>query len=66
MSEALQPPPRYLTKRAKAQQHDVSTKTIDRWREQGLIKPPKIVNGRCYFDAADEPPPDAPTHNSEK
>jgi predicted site-specific integrase-resolvase len=47
--------PRWLSKRAKAAQLGVSDKTVDRWRHQGLIKQPKIVNGRCYFDAADEP-----------
>jgi hypothetical protein len=37
-----------------AQQHGVSTRTLDRWADDGIVPKPEIINGRKYGD------PDAP------
>jgi hypothetical protein len=37
-----------------AKRHGVSTRTLDRWAVDGIIKPPEYINGRKYGD------PDAP------
>jgi len=33
-----------------AAQHGVSTRTLDRWAENGVIPPPEYINGRKYGD----------------
>jgi hypothetical protein len=38
-----------------ARQHGVSTRTLDRWGENGIIDPPEYINGRKYGDP-DQPP----------
>jgi MerR HTH family regulatory protein len=52
---------RWLTKPAKAGKHGVTTRTIDRWVELGILNPPKKVRKRCYFDEDDEPRADTVT-----
>ena len=49
------------TWKAKAKRHGVSTRTRDRWVEDGIIAPPKKINGRKYGDAHEEP-----RHDGEK
>ena len=44
---------RKLTKRLVADRHSVSTKTVERWVETGILPKPEIINGRWYFDEAD-------------
>jgi len=39
----------------KARRHDVSTKTLDRWAEQGKISKPERINNRKYGDADETP-----------
>jgi hypothetical protein len=36
---------------AKARQQGVSTKTIDRWVEEGRLPPPDYINGRKFHSA---------------
>jgi len=33
-----------------AAQHGVSTRTLDRWVDGGVINPPEYINGRKYGD----------------
>ena len=44
---------------AKAKRHDVSTRTLDRWVDKGIISPPEYINGRKYGDPNEEPRCDA-------
>lgn len=39
----------------KAEQLGVSTRTLDRWIEDGVIAPPDYVNGRKYHDEDSRP-----------
>jgi hypothetical protein len=39
----------------KAKRHGVTTRTLTRWVEQGLINSPKKINGRNYGDPNEEP-----------
>jgi hypothetical protein len=48
---------RLESKRKKADRYSVSTKTVDRWVKQRILKPPIKINNRDYFDADDEPTP---------
>lgn len=41
---------RKLTKRQTGDRYSVSTKTVERWRETGILPQPEIINGRWYFD----------------
>ena len=41
--------------RKKAERHGVSTRTLDRWAEKGIIAPPDYIRGRKYGDASEEP-----------
>jgi hypothetical protein len=43
----------------KAERHGVSTRTLDRWVEQGIIDPPEYINGRKYAHPDVEPRTDA-------
>jgi hypothetical protein len=50
-----------------AARHGRTTRTLDRWVEEGRIPPPEIINGRKYGnpDVApklDETPPANPQH----
>jgi DNA-binding transcriptional MerR regulator len=54
-SQQQQGAPRRETKRRKAERQGVSTRTIDRWTEQGILKRPIKINGRSYYDVDDEP-----------
>jgi hypothetical protein len=40
---------------SKAKRHGVSTRTLDRWVEKGIIDPPERVRGRKYGPVGDEP-----------
>jgi MerR HTH family regulatory protein len=44
---------------AKAKRHGVSTRTLDRWVERGIIDPPQKIRGRKYGDPDAEPRLDA-------
>jgi hypothetical protein len=56
---AAQPAADRLPHSAKARQQGVSTKTIDRWVEEGRLPPPDYVNGRKFHRADSRPQPDA-------
>lgn len=47
------------TWRKYAERHDVSTRTLDRWVEEGIIPPPIKVRKRKYADPDIEPRSDA-------
>jgi hypothetical protein len=53
-STAQQPATR-VPHSVKAQLLGVSTKTLDRWSEGGILPPPDIVNGRKYHDIDSRP-----------
>jgi predicted site-specific integrase-resolvase len=53
------PPLQHETWRRKAERYGVSTRTLDRWAERGIIEKPTIVRGRKYGRANEEPRPDA-------
>jgi predicted site-specific integrase-resolvase len=36
-------------KRRFAERWGVSTRTIDRWVQDGLLEEPEVINGRAYF-----------------
>lgn len=40
---------RRLTKRELAQRRGKSTRTVDRDVERGVLPPPEVENGRCYW-----------------
>lgn len=42
-----------------AERRGVSTRTLDRWVEAGIIPPPDVINGRKYIDPDTEPRSDA-------
>jgi hypothetical protein len=44
---------------AKARQQGVSTRTLDRWVEEGRLPPPDYVAGRKYHRADSRPSVDA-------
>ena len=44
---------------AKAKRHGVSTRTLDRWVEKGIIDPPEYIRGRKYGSVDTEPRLDA-------
>jgi hypothetical protein len=52
-------PPRLITPRRCAARFSVSTKTIDRWAQGGILPPPTVINGRKYHNASVKPRPDA-------
>ena len=41
--------------RTYAEKKGVSTKTLDRWVEAGILQPPKIIRGRKYQNRNVEP-----------
>jgi len=43
----------------KARRHGVSTRTLDRWADKGIIAPPTYINGRKYGDPDEQPRTDA-------
>lgn len=45
----------YLTTRLLAQRWKVTTRTIDRWVQSGLLPEPTKINGRKYWPADVEP-----------
>jgi predicted site-specific integrase-resolvase len=47
--------PNLKSARRKAEQLDVSVKTLDRWAKTGIISPPIKIQNRKYW-AADEQP----------
>jgi hypothetical protein len=57
------PPPTKKAKRSKrrkswpqlAQQHGVSTRTLDRWVSDGVVDPPEYINGRKYGNPDQSP-----------
>jgi predicted site-specific integrase-resolvase len=53
------PPPRRESWRKKADRHGVSTRTLDRWVEKGIIEKPTIIRGRKYGAVDEEPRTDA-------
>jgi DNA-binding transcriptional MerR regulator len=55
VSETAKTAKRLLTQRRKAEQLDVNPKTIVRWWQSGILKPPTVINGRNYYDADDKP-----------
>jgi hypothetical protein len=38
-----------------AERHDVSTRTLDRWVEDGVLPEPKRIRNRKYMDPNTEP-----------
>jgi len=42
-----------------AQQHGVSTRTLDRWADDGVVDPPEYIRGRKYGDPDQAPRLDA-------
>jgi len=44
---------------AKAKRHGVSTRTLDRWVNKGIIDPPEYIRGRKYGSLDEEPLLDA-------
>ena len=44
---------------AKARRHGVSTRTLDRWVDRGIIDPPEKIRGRKYGNLDEEPLLDA-------
>jgi len=48
-------PKRLLSHRKKAEQLNVSPKTIDRWCEAGILRKPVVINARKYHDADEQP-----------
>ena len=42
-------------KRRFAERWGVSTRTIDRWVQNGLLEEPEVINGRAYFRADAHP-----------
>jgi predicted site-specific integrase-resolvase len=54
-------PRSWKSHRGKAEQLDVSTKTLDRWVARGLIEPPLRINGRKYHKADSRPRRDGAT-----
>jgi hypothetical protein len=44
---------------AKAKRHGVSTRTLDRWVDKGVIDPPEYIRGRKYGSSDEEPRLDA-------
>jgi hypothetical protein len=40
---------------AKARQLGVSTKTVGRWVNDGILDPPEYINGRMYHRADSQP-----------
>jgi len=44
---------------AKAKRHGVSTRTLDRWVDKGIISPPAKIRGRKYGSLDEEPLLDA-------
>jgi hypothetical protein len=38
-----------------AKRQGVSTKTLDRWAQAGIVPPPEYINGRKYGDPDVEP-----------
>jgi DNA-binding transcriptional MerR regulator len=46
---------RRLAHRQKAEQLGVSTRTLDRWIETGVITAPAVVNRRKYHDEDSQP-----------
>ena len=55
MPEAPKTPKRLVSHSRKAEQVGVSTKTIDRWCQSGILQPPTKINGRKFHDADDMP-----------
>lgn len=55
MPETSEATKRFLTHRRKAEQLDVSTKTIDRWCQTGILRPPVVINNRKYHDIDEKP-----------
>ncbi len=55
---------RLETWRRKAERHNVSTRTLDRWVIDGIIDPPFKINGRKFADANEEPRHDAAAADS--
>jgi hypothetical protein len=47
--------PAQETWRAYAERHDVTTRTLDRWVEDGVLPPPTRINGRKYINSNTEP-----------
>ena len=41
--------------RKMAEQNDVSTRTIERWSETGILPPPLRINGRKFWPANTSP-----------
>jgi hypothetical protein len=52
-------PKRRKSWRGLAEQHGVSTRTLDRWAVAGIIDPPEYINGRKYGDPDQQPRLDA-------
>lgn len=46
---------RKLPHTIKARQLGVSTRTLDRWVETGVIDPPERVNGRKFYPEKSQP-----------
>jgi DNA-binding transcriptional MerR regulator len=52
---------RKLPHTKKAQQLGVSTRTLDRWVEMGVIDPPERINGRKFYPENSRPKTDEQT-----
>ena len=46
---SLEHSPMREPKRRFAERWGVSTRTIDRWVQDGLLEEPEVINGRAYF-----------------
>jgi predicted site-specific integrase-resolvase len=59
MPDHTHPTPALLAWPRKAEQLDVSTRTLDTWVAQGKLAPPVRVNNRKYSPADERPKADA-------
>ena len=58
-------PKRKLSHSQKAEQLGISTRTLDRWVENGVIAAPDIIRRRKYHAADSEPRRDAASYRLE-